>query len=50
MSNGLIAYDFVLKPKNVQLELCDNFYDGAYIPKDNKVIVKTLFDIDYPMR
>ena len=32
MTNSLVAYDFVLKSKNIHVELCDNFFEGAYIP------------------
>jgi hypothetical protein len=34
MSNSLVAYDHILKTKDIKLELCDNFVDGVYIPKD----------------
>ena len=41
MSNALIAYDRVLKQTSVELVTCDHFMEGAYIPKDNKIMLCT---------
>lgn len=39
MSNSLIAYDRVLKQSNVEIVLCDHFMQGAYVAKDNKILL-----------
>lgn len=39
MSNSLVVYDHILRQKNIHLALCDNFYDGAYIPSEEKIIL-----------
>ena len=37
MTNGLVAHDHLLKSKDIKLELCDNFFEGVYIPQDKNV-------------
>jgi len=39
MSNSLIAYDKVLKQSNVELVLCDHFMEGAYVAKEDKIML-----------
>lgn len=39
MSNSLVVYDHVLGQKNIHLTLCDSFYEGAYIPNENKIVL-----------
>lgn len=37
----MIAYDKVLKQQNFELVLCDHFLEGAFIPKDEKILLCT---------
>ena len=39
MSTSLLQYDVVLRKNNVKLIMCDDFYEGAYIPKDNNIVL-----------
>ena len=40
MQNALIPYDFALKPEAVKLIMCDDFYQGAYLPRnDDKILL-----------
>ena len=39
MSTALIAYDKVLKQNTVELVTCEHFMEGAYIPKDDKIML-----------
>ena len=39
MSNALLKYDTVIKANNVDIVLCSHFMDGAYLAKDNKVVL-----------
>lgn len=39
MSNALIAHDRILKQQTVDLVLCDHFLEGAYVAKDNKILL-----------
>ena len=37
MSNSLISYDYVLKPTDVRMVLCDHFMEGAF--KENEILL-----------
>lgn len=39
MSNALLAHDVILKRDNVKLILCDDFYEGVYMPDKNKILL-----------
>jgi tetraacyldisaccharide-1-P 4'-kinase len=33
------VHDFILKRENVKLIMCDDFYQGAFLPIDNKIML-----------
>ena len=35
LSNALLQYDTVLKQDNVRLIMCNDFYEGVYVPQTN---------------
>lgn len=35
MSNSFLSYDVALRPEQVKLVMCDDFYNGVFVPKDN---------------
>jgi hypothetical protein len=37
MSIAMLKYKFNLDPSNIQLEICKDFIEGYYIPKENKI-------------
>ena len=39
MSNSMLQYDVILRKNNVKLIMCDNFYEGAFVPDDNKILL-----------
>ena len=39
MSNSLLAHDVILKRDNIKLILCDDFYEGVYMPDKNKILL-----------
>ena len=39
MSTSLLQYDVVLRKTNVKLIMCDDFYEGAFIPKNNSIVL-----------
>ena len=39
MSNSLLQYEVVLKRDNVRLIMCNDFYEGVYIPETNKIMI-----------
>lgn len=39
MTNALLSYDTILKQTNVEIVLCEHFLEGAYIPKDEKIML-----------
>ena len=39
MSNALLQYDVILKRDNVKLIMCDDFYQGVFIPDSNKIML-----------
>ena len=39
MTNSLLQYDVLLKQENVKLIMCNQFYEGVYIPENNKVMI-----------
>ena len=39
MSNALLQYDLVLKRDNIKLIMCDDFYQGVFIPENNKIML-----------
>ena len=50
MSNSFVAHDYTLKMHSIDIVLCDNFFDGVYIPKDNKVrIIRQIITLDHFM-
>lgn len=47
ISNALLAYDFHLKPtEHISGATCDKYIEGAFVPKDNQIVLCTnvLFD------
>ena len=39
VGNALLQYDVLLKRENVRSIMCDDFYEGAFIPENNKIII-----------
>ena len=39
MSNALLAYDYVLSRDKVQLIMCDDFYEGVFVPSQDKIML-----------
>jgi len=39
MSNALLHYNFMIKPESVKLIMCDDFYEGAFIPEDRQILL-----------
>ena len=39
MSNALLTYDFILKKKNIQFKVCDQFFEGVYLPEKDQIIL-----------
>ena len=39
MANALLQYDVVLKRDNIKLIMCDDFYQGVFIPENNKIML-----------
>ena len=39
MGNALLQYNVVLKKDNVKLIMCDDFYEGVFIPDKNKIML-----------
>ena len=46
MQTSLLWYDFHLKKDMISFAVCDQFYDGVYLPDTNKIILcsNALFD------
>ena len=39
MANALLQYELVLKRDNIKLIMCDDFYQGVFIPEQNKIML-----------
>ena len=39
MSNALLVYDVILKQTSITFAVCNNFYEGAYLPDQRKIIL-----------
>ena len=53
MANSLISYDYVLKPTDVSMVLCDHFMEGAFKDDSIKLCANTLMrktDFDNAMK
>ena len=37
MSNALLHYNHILKEDSVKLIMCDDFYEGAFIPEEKQI-------------
>ena len=39
MGNALLQYDVILKRDNVKLIMCDDFYEGVFIPEKQQIML-----------
>ena len=39
MGNALLQYDLVLKRDNIKLIMCDDFYEGVFIPEKQQIML-----------
>ena len=39
MQNALLTHEYALKKDSVKLIMCNDFYNGAYLPEPNKILL-----------
>jgi hypothetical protein len=39
MANSLLIYDVVIKANTITFAVCDQFYEGAYVQDQKKIVI-----------
>ncbi len=39
MSNALLHYDYTLRPDTVKLIMCDDYFEGTFLPDDSQILL-----------
>jgi hypothetical protein len=52
MGISMLKYKYTLNPEAIQLEVCNDFIEGYYLPKDNRIILcaNTLTNFEKPSK